>query len=185
MRDHVEMAAGQEVKMGVEAVYPIFELDKVSLQIESRMPEVGEESQNKEPEVARTVAFQTASDGPLKDLNGKTMMLRRYASEWIETDVSASDRIDAQDCDLTMTTGPAAGAYPIGPEFALRFQAAKNPERSYLALVFGVIAASAAVIGGILFKDHTEWGTVLIVGGVILGILSVYLWSGRVKLPGK
>jgi len=58
IRDHTEIADGQEVKTGIEAVYPIFELDKLALQIESRMPEAGEEPRGQEPEAARTITFQ-------------------------------------------------------------------------------------------------------------------------------
>ena len=84
-----------------------------------------------------------------------------------------------------MATGPAAGAYPIGPELTLRFQAAKNPGRSYLALLSAIIAAVLGVVGAALLKDHPGWGIPMIGVGALLGLLGYYLWTGRVKLPGK
>lgn len=184
LRDHSEVTSGKDRITDVEAVFPINELDRLSLQIESRIPETGEELRNKEPEAARTVTFETAPEGPLKDLNGRTLTLRRYASDWIETEVGGSDRIDAQFCDLTMKTGPAAGAYPIGPEFPLRFQAAKKPGRGYFALLFAIVGAIFLAVGAGLLNGRLEWGIGLIASGVILGVLAYFLWSGRVKLPG-
>jgi len=184
LRDHSEVSASTETVTGVEAVFPIFELDKIALQIESRMPEAGKEPRGKEPEASRTIAFETAAKGPLGDLNGRTLTLRRYANDWIETEVKGSDRIDAQPCDLTMRTAPSTGAYPIGPELQLRFEATKNPVRSYFALLFGVVGAICAIVGVDLFKDYPAWGLILITAGVLLGVFAYYLWSGRVKLPG-
>src|SRR6516225_278812 len=41
--------------------------------------------------------------------------------EWIEAEAGGSDRIDVQDCELKLTTGPDVGAkaFPIGPELFL------------------------------------------------------------------
>jgi hypothetical protein len=183
LRDHTEVSAGKETKTGVEAVFPIFELDRIALQIEKRLPETGEEPRGKEPEAARTVTFETAPDGLLKDLNGRTLNLRRYTTEWIETEVGGSDRIDAQLYDLRMKTGPAEGTYPIGPEFSLRFEATKRPGAGYFALLFAIVGAACIAVGGFV-KDHLEWSIGLIVLGTILIVGAGFLWSGRVKLPG-
>jgi|GEM_PF-3484908 len=182
LRDHSEVSAGQETTV-VEAVFPIFELDRIALQIESRIPEAGEEPREKEPEAARTVAFEATADSPLGGLNGRTLGLRRYASDWIETEVGGSDRIDAQLCDLTMKTGPAAGAYPIGPEFSLRFEAAKKPGIGYIALLLAVFSAVSLVAAGFL-KDQLGLAIFLAALSVVVALIAFYLWSGRVKLPG-
>jgi hypothetical protein len=184
LRDHSEVAAGTETITGVEAAFPIFELDKIALQIESRLPETGEERKDQEPEAVRTVTFETAADNLIKDLNGRTLTLRRYAAEWIETEVDWSNRIDAQLCDLGMKTGPAEGAYPIGPEFSLRFRAIKEPWRAYLALLSTIISAASVAVGTTLLKDHLEWGIATVTFGVFLGVIAYFLWSGRVRLPG-
>ncbi len=184
LRHHSEVTSGKEGITGVDAVFPITELDRIAFQIESRLPEEGEEPRDKEPEAARTVTFQTAPDGPLKNLNGRTLTLRRYASDWIEDEVGGSDRIDAQLCNLTIKTGPAAGAYPIGPELSLWFQASKKPGRGFFALLSAIFCAVFALVGAASLKEQLEWGLPLIFVGVILGIVAYYLWSGRVKLPG-
>jgi hypothetical protein len=183
LRDHSEVSAGMETITGVEAIFPIFELNRIALQIESRIPEAGEEPRDKEPEPARTLAFETAADGPLGGLNGRTLTLRRYASDWIETEVGGSDRIDAQLCDLTMKSGPAAGAYPVGPEFPLRFQVSKKPGSGYFALLLATVGIVCGVIGGFL-KDHLEWAIFLVTLGLLLIMAGGLLWSGRVKFPG-
>jgi hypothetical protein len=184
LREHSEGAAGTETITAVEAVFPIFELDTIALQIESRLPETGEERKDKEPEKARTVTFETAPDSPIKDLNGRALTLRRYAPEWIETEVGGSDRIDAQLCDLRMRTGPEEGAYPIGPEFSLRFRAIKQPWRAYFGLLSGIIAVVCLAVGGAMLKDYLEWGIGIMTIGVFLGIVAYFVWSGRVKFPG-
>jgi hypothetical protein len=184
IRDHSEVAGGSETITGVESVFPIFELDKMALQIESRLPEAAEEPKDKEPEAARNVTFETAPDSAIKDLNGRTLTLRRYAPEWIETEVGESDRISAQLCDLTMKTGPATGAYPIGPEFSLRFRAIKKPWRAYLALLSGIVGVVCVGVGTALLKDYLEWGIATVTIGVFLGVVAYFIWSGRVKLPG-
>jgi hypothetical protein len=112
------------------------------------------------------------------------LTLRRYATDWVELEVCGSDRIDAQLCDLTMKTGPAVGAYPIGPEFQLRFEVTKHPVRAYLALLLAIAAAICVAVGGVLSKDHLEFGIGLILIGVILGVVAYYLWSRGVKIPG-
>jgi hypothetical protein len=184
LRDHSKIAAGRETITGVEAVFPIFELQRIALQVETRLPETGEEPRDKEPEVARTVTFETAPDSLLKDLNGRTLTLRRYASEWMETEVGGSDRIDAQLCDLTMKTGPAEGAYPIGPEFSLRFKALKEPWRAYFGLICGIVSIVCMAVGAGLVKDYLEWGIATMTIGAFLGVIAYFVWSGRVRLPG-
>jgi hypothetical protein len=171
-------------KSGIEAIYPANELARIALQVESRIPEAVGSIDTKEPEAPRIVALQTAADGPLKGLNGKQQQLRRYTSEWIEVEVESSDRIDAQLSELTFKTGPAAGTYPIGPEFTLRFQIAKRPGSGHLAILLAIAALVCGVSGPAIFKDHAEWAILLLVGGVLLGIGAYYVWTGRVKLPG-
>jgi hypothetical protein len=105
-----EIIGNQEIKTGIEAVYPIFELEKLGFEIESRLPETDQESESREPEIARSLTCTTTTDGPLKDVNGRVLTLRRYAMEWIDTEVATSNRVDEQICEISMTTGPAAGA---------------------------------------------------------------------------
>lgn len=169
----------------VESVLPIFELDKIAIQIESRLPEAGEESKDNEPETARIVSFETATDGPLAGFNARTIALRRYANDWTDTEVKGSDRLDAQICDLLIKTGPATATYPVGPEFRLRFEVAKKSWRGYLAPIFAILGVIGAIIGAALFKDYPTWGLFLIAAGVILGFFAYYTWSGRVRLPGN
>jgi hypothetical protein len=175
--------AGQEHITRVEALLPIFELDRVGIQIESRMPEAGQEPADREPEVPRTVAFEAAAAGLLGGLNGKTSTLRRYGFDWFETDVAGSDSVDAQICDVTIKTGPPGGGYPIGPEFRLRFEVDKRPGVAYWALLLAVLGV-ASVAAASFLTDHVEWRIGLVVLGALLILLAGYMWTGRVKLPG-
>jgi hypothetical protein len=184
LNDHTEIIGGQEITTGVDAVYPIYELDKLSVQIESRIPEAGEESRDKEPATARSVTFATAPDGLLKDINGKTLILRRYATDWIEAEVAGTDRVDTQHCDVTLTTGPVVpDAFPIGPELRLRFQVTKRPGTGYFAILFA-IAGGACLAGAGFLKDQIEWAILLGVVGVLLFGVAGFLWTGRIRLPG-
>jgi hypothetical protein len=149
------------------------------------MPEAGEEPRNEEPQTARSIALQVSSDGPLKDLNGRTLPLRRYASEWLDTEAYATDRIDAQLCHLKMMTEPAEDGYPAGPEFTLIFRVGKPFWRKWLSALLVIAAAVLATVGTAVLKDHLATGIGLIAFGAFLGGIGFYLWSGRVKLPLK
>lgn len=185
LRDLSEVSAGNETITAVEAVFPIFELDRIALQIESRTPEADKEQRGKETGEARAIAFETAADGPLKDINGKAHELRRYAIDWIEAEVSGSDRIDSQHCNLKMKTTPPAGSYPVGPEFLLRFQVAKQPWRAYVALLLGIVSAILLIVGVGLLEDYPALGFVLVFAGVMLSVVAFFLWSGRIRFPGE
>src|SRR5258708_2502848 len=177
LQDHVENREGQPVTTGVEAVYPVFELERLAIQIESRMPETSTELGGEEPVVARNVSLATSSDGPLKGFDGRSLVIRRYAREWIEAEVGGSDRIDVQDCELKLTTGPDVGAkgFPIGPELRFRFSVSKKPGRAYFGLLLAIVAVIAGLGGNELLKSHWEWGIFAISLGIIYGLAAVLI----------
>jgi hypothetical protein len=185
LRQHYEVMNGEGITTGVEAVFPIFELDRVALQIQSRLPERDDdEPTGPEPEAVRTITFATSQDGPIAGFNGKIWTLRRYEIDWIESDVSGSDRIDTQIVDLTLKTGPSEGGYPIGPELSLRFQSQKKPGTAYLAMVCAIGSVVSGIIGGAELKDNPGLAIALIIAAPLLMLITYYLWTGRVKLPG-
>lgn len=177
MRRHTEIQSGKETITGIEAIFPLPELDKFAIQIKSWTPDQGDE-----PDQSRTVTIATAGDGPLKDLNNRTLVLRRLGSDWIEAEVGATDRIDAQLLDVEFKTGPGIGDYPIGPEFSLRLHSTKHPLRSFFSFASGTVGVSCAAIG--MLKDHGAWAFILICGGVLLIQVAQYLWSGHIRLSG-
>jgi hypothetical protein len=182
LNPHTEVIDNREVTTSIEAEYPISQLDKLGIEIEARLPETGEESRDSEPEAARTLTCVTVADGPLKDLNGRILTLRRYSIEWIDAEVAASNRVDTQFCEAALTTGPAVGTYPIGPELLrLRFQVTKR--YGFLALILAILAG-ACVAGASLIKDHVELTISLGVVAVLLVIVAGVLWTGKVQLPG-
>ncbi len=183
LRERYEVVSGTKSISAIEAVFPILELDNVALEIESRLPETGEEPRSKEPEVAREITFEAASDGPLKEFNSRTLTLRRYGRDSIEAEIDGTDRVSAKRYELRMKTGPATGSYPIGPEFPLRFEVAKSPIRAYLGLLFALVGVVSGVVGVAVLKDHIGWGVVLVAAGVLVGLVAYFLWSGKVKLP--
>jgi hypothetical protein len=184
LQNELEAEGNRDVQTGVQAVYPISELARLALEIESRVPESGEEPRDKEPETARTVTFSTESDGPLRSLNGRSLELRRYATEWIKVDVGATDRAAAQEYELMATTGPAAGAFPIGPELRFKFQIEKQFARVYFGILLGIASALFLTIGGSVVKDHLGWGILSLLVGLIAGLAATRLLTGRLILPG-
>jgi hypothetical protein len=184
LQPDLESVAGRDVTIAVQAAFPVSELDRLALQIESRMPEMEGEPSDKEPEKARTVTLATSTDGPLKDLNNRSIKLRRYATEWTESEVAGSDRVDAQLCELTATTGPQESDFPIGPEFRLRFQITKRLGRSYFAILLAVAAVVCGAFGADKIKDDPGSGILVILLGVFLALFAGFLWTGKVKLPG-
>jgi hypothetical protein len=177
MRRHTEVESGKEATTDIQAIFPLLELDKLAIQINSRMPDQGDE-----PDQSRTVTIATAGDGPLEDLNSRTLVLRRLGSDWIEAEVGATDRIDTQLLDVEFMTGPGTGDYPIGPEFSLRLYLTKHPLRSFFSFASGTVGVSCAAIG--VLKDHGAWRLILICGGVLLIQVAQYLWSGHIRLSG-
>jgi hypothetical protein len=175
MRRHTEVQSGKETITDIEAIFPLPELDKLAIQINSRAPDQGDE-----PDQSRTVTIATAGDGPLKDLNSRTLLLRRLGSDWIEAEVGATDRIDAQFLDVEFKTDPGIGDYPIGPEFSLRLHSTKHPLRRFLSFASATVGVSCAAIG--MLKAHGAWAFVLICGGVLLIQVAQYLWSGHIRL---
>ncbi len=184
LQNELEAEGNRDVKTGVQAVYPVSELARLALEIQSRMPESNEEPRDKEPETARTVTFSTAADGPLKGLNGKSLELRRYAAEWIQVDVSATDRVGAQESELTAVSEPSGGAFPIGPELRLKFQIEKQLARSYFGIVLAIASVLLLTIGAAVIKDHLGWGILWLLVGSILGVAATLLLTGRLVLPG-
>lgn len=174
---HTEVESGKKTITDIEAIFPVPELDRLAIQLESRAPDQGDE-----PTQSRTVTIATAGDGPLKDLNSKTLVLRGLGSDWIEAEVGATDRIDAQLLDLEFKTGPGISDYPIGPEFSLRLHSTKHPLRSFLSFASGTVGVTCATIG--MFKDPGARGFILICGGVLLIQVAQYLWSGHIRLSG-
>jgi hypothetical protein len=175
----------QRVVTGVNAIYPVQELSSITIEVESRTPGSGVEPGGPEPPTPRTISLIAPPDSSLAGLNGQTVMLRRYAMDRVEAEVGTTDRIQSVDADLRLTTGPDAGAFPVGPELTLRFRINKQPGRGYVALLLAVISVIFAAVGAGLLKDYLEWGLVLIVLGVLGGVSASYLWTGRVKLPGS
>jgi hypothetical protein len=177
IRRHTEVQSGKETITDIEAIFPLPELDKFAIQINSRTSVQGDEA-----EQSRTVTIATAGDGPLKDLNGRTLVLRRRGSDWIEAEVGATDRIEAQLLDVEFNTGPGIGDYPIGPEFSLRLHSTKHPLRRLFSFASGTVGVSCAAIG--MLKEHGAWAFILICGGVLLIQVAQYLWSGHIRLSG-
>ena len=175
MRRHTKVESGKEIVTEIEAIYPFPEFDKFAIQINSRAPDQGDESGP-----SRTVTIATATDGPLKDLNSRTLMLRRLGSDWIEAEVGAADRIDTQVLDLVFKTGSGIDDYPIGPEFSLRLHSTKHPLRTFFSFASGTVGVSCAAVG--MLKDPGPWGSILISGGVLLIQVGQYLWFGHVRL---
>jgi hypothetical protein len=176
---------GQRVVTEVYGVYPVQELSSITVEVESRTPGPGAEPIESEPPTPRTISFIASSDSSLAGLNGRTVVLRRYATDRIDGEVGATDRIKDVDVDLRLATGPDSGAFPTGPELTLHFRISKQPGRSYAALVLAVISAIFLVVGASIVKDYLEWGVVLIVLSVLGGVSARYLWTGSIKLPGS
>ena len=177
MRQHTGVESGKETITDIEAIFPVLELDKFAIQIESRTPDQGDESDQ-----SRTVTIEASGDGPLKDLNNRTMVLPRSGSAWIEAEVGATDRIDAQPLDVRFKTFSGIGDYPIGPEFSLHFHSTKHPLRQFFSFTAGTVGVGCAAIG--LLKDPGAWGAILICSGVLLIQVSQFLWSGHIRLSG-
>ena len=177
IRYHTGVESGKETITDLEAVFPLPELDKFAIQIESRTPDQGDETDR-----SRAVTIETSGDGPLKDLNNRSMVLRRLGSAWIEAEAGATDRIDAHLLNIKFKTGPGIGDYPIGPEFSLQVQSTKHPLRRFLSFASGTVGVGCAAIG--MLKDHGTWAAILVCGGVLLIQFSQYLWSGHIRLSG-
>ena len=69
LKDHVETKDGQQVTTRVDAIYPAFELEKLGIEIESRMPEAGAEPAAEGNVGRRQVQFATAPDCPIRGLD--------------------------------------------------------------------------------------------------------------------
>jgi hypothetical protein len=177
--------AASGVGQGVQAFFPVNELVAIGLQIQSRMPETGQEPAGKEAASARKVRFEATATGPLGAFNGRELDIRRYAYDWIDAEIAGSDRIDAQSCEMKLRTGPESGSYPIGPELSLKFQVSKTGWRGYWATITAILAVVVLAVGGALLKDNLAVGIILLVVGTFLGILALYFWTGRVRLPGS
>ena len=162
---------------GVEAVFPLAEFDKFAIQIKSRAPD-----QSDAPTPSRTITIATQEDGPLKDLNRRTLVLRRLGSNWIEAEAGVTERIGDQLLNVEFKTGPGVGDYPIGPEFSLRLHSTKSPLRCFFSFASGIIGVVCTADG--ILKDHGAWGFILICGGMLLIRTSQYLWFGGARLSG-
>jgi hypothetical protein len=170
---------------GLVAFFPASELDLLGLEIQSRMPEAGEEPKGAESATPRKVRFEAAAGGPLSGFQAKEFDIRRYATEWVDAEVVGSDRVDAQACDLKLKTVPESGEYPIGPELTLKFVVSKKGWRSYWSILTAIASAIGLVVGGALVKDNTVAGGIVLAVGTLLAIVAYYLWTGRVRLPGS
>lgn len=181
----VDLAASG-LGQGVEAVFPLNELDTLAIQIQSWMPEAGEEPKGKEPASPPKVVFETLGTCALAAFNGRNWTVRRYASEWIDGEVAGSDRIDSQVCDIKIKTSSesSTNGYPTGPELNLKFRVAKKEWRSYWSMLAGLAALVSAGVGAAIVKDNLAVGIVLFTLGGLFGLATYYFWTGRIKLPG-
>lgn len=183
LRDHIETEDGQQVVTRVKAIYPVFELEKIAIEVESRMPEAGAELAGEDRGAGRSVSFASSGGGPLKGFDKRSLRLRRYAQEWMETEVKGTDRTDAQTCHLTLTTAPAGpDDYPVGPELEILFEVAKKAGRAFWAIILAL--AAVAFGSGVVAADEIAWRLVFLVLAALLALLAIYLWTGTIRLPG-
>lgn len=185
LEQRTTLQSGQSVITGVYAVYPVRELNRIALEIESRTPGPGSEPATGEPTVPRRVSFETLPDGPLAGMNGRTLLLRRYAIDRVDSEVAGTDRIEELNVDLRVTTGPDAGGFPIGPELTLRFRVGKQPGRGYFALLLAVVGVIAAAVGADVVKDHPEIGVLVIGLGILSGLVAAYCGPVRSSCLGR
>jgi hypothetical protein len=93
LRDHVETRDGEQITTRVDAIYPVQELESLGIEIESRMPEGGDEPADDGGH--RIISFAASAEGPLRGFDTRSLRLRRYALEWMDTEVwPAPDSVD-------------------------------------------------------------------------------------------
>ena len=182
LKNHIEVRDGQNVITRVDAIYPIHELESLGIEIESRMPEGDNEPVGNGGR--RSISFTADAEGPLKGLNSRSLLLRRYALELMNTEVRGSDRVDTRVYEVTLTTNPVgAGEYPLGAELTLRFEVSKQPARAFFAILLGIGAVIST--GFAVWLGNTAWAILPTGLAALLTFLAFYVWSGRLNYPAS
>lgn len=165
------------------ALFPVTGLSRVCIEIESRLPQTEQESVMAEI-APRSISVSSDAE-PLAAFKGRSLPLRRYQYVPVEGQIASTESFHAQDCKLHLSTGPTPeGQYPVGPDFSLDLRVAMDPSRMKLGVLSGILGTACVVIGGVLAKDYIDWGIILVVLGLLLGIASYYVMTGKFKLPG-
>jgi hypothetical protein len=171
--------SGQTVTIGEKAIYPIHELDDITIEFETHTPRNLPSADS----VPRQIKIETKAEGPLKQLAGSAVNIRRFAMESKTIEVSASLRLKPTFVDTLFKTDPSEPPYGSGPDFELTFRVTKKPKRVFWCAIASILSVLLLSGFGGVIEDNLMGRIILAFAGVLSGALAYYLLTGRILLP--